>query len=80
MANEHEARMATIVSDRDPGVPERLQSLESSVFALSVSVAFQRSLAWLRVHVAVSMAKSSPSSIALERVSECLKTMVERAM
>ena len=49
MAKGHEVRMATIVSavlqtsqDRDSGVPERLQSLESSVAALSESVARQQ--------------------------------------
>ena len=83
--------MATIVSallqtsqDRDSGVPERLQSLESSVAALSESVA-----RWQvpRVAERQSLAKSSPfvereraaielcirSSITLEKVSERLK-------
>ena len=55
------------LQDRDPGVPERLQSLESSVAALSESVAFLQGLAWQKVHVVASMAKSSPSSIALEK-------------
>ena len=45
MPKGHEVRMATIVS------AERLQSLESSVAALSESVARQQGLAWQKVHL-----------------------------
>ena len=62
--------MATIVSallqtsqDWDSGVPEHLQSLESSVAAQSESEAVQQGLARQRVHVVVSMAKSSPGQL-----------------
>ena len=79
--------MATIVSaclqtslDPDSGVPVRFGSLESSV------VSFIRvGLLSRGPHMAESpccgiKAKSSPSSIAFEKVSERLKTIAERAM